>query len=113
MGRYFIKSESLKQSSKPKPSKYNKITCFVSIEFTTKELFTKNTNITAKLKRKLFTKVISAKQRSLGLLQTESLMQRSASAFNLERTVESLMKRVKHQALQFRESRECSLRSKY
>jgi hypothetical protein len=46
----------------------------------TKELFTKNTNITTKLNWKLFTKVIRAKQRSLGLLETESPMQRSASA---------------------------------
>jgi hypothetical protein len=53
---------------------------FVKIEFMTIELFTKNTNITTKLNWKLFTKVIRAKQRSLGLLETESSMQRSASA---------------------------------
>jgi hypothetical protein len=57
------------------------------VEFITKELFTKNTNITFKLNWKLFTEVISAKQRSLGWLQTESLTKGSASTFNLERTV--------------------------
>ncbi len=63
------------------------MTCFISIKFITKELFTKNANITTKLNWKLLTKVINAKQRGLRLLQTESLTQRSMSTFNLERTV--------------------------
>jgi len=43
------------------------MTCLILIKFITGQLFTKNTNITTKLNWKLFTKVISDKQRSLGL----------------------------------------------
>ncbi len=45
---------------------YNKMSYFVKIKFITKELFTKNTNITNNFNLKLFTKVIRAKQRKLG-----------------------------------------------
>ncbi len=71
------------------------MTCFVSIKFITKDLFAKNKNITGRLNWKLFTKVISTEQRSLGWLQTESLMQRSVSAFNLERTVSEFNEKSK------------------
>jgi hypothetical protein len=46
---------------------YYKMSSFVKIELITKELFTRNTNIATKLNLKLLTKLIRAKQRSLGL----------------------------------------------
>ncbi len=39
-------------------SVYNKTSCLEKIEFITDNYFTKHTNITTKLKQKLFTKVI-------------------------------------------------------
>jgi hypothetical protein len=47
-------------------SKYNKMSCFVSIEFITEELFTRNTNIKTKLNWKLFTKSNESQAKKLG-----------------------------------------------
>jgi hypothetical protein len=46
--------------------------------FTTEDTKVKHTNITTKLKLKLFTKVIGAPSNWLGFLQTESLIKREA-----------------------------------
>ncbi len=46
------------------------MTCFVKIELNTDEYFTKNTNITSKLKWKLYyTKVIKTELRALALFR--------------------------------------------
>ena len=80
-------------------------------------MFTKNTNITTKLNRNLFTKVISTKQEVWVCLDRESNAEKHKH-FNLVREGwVILIERVKHRVLKFRErereSRECSLRSKY
>jgi len=63
---------------KKKKSNYHKTSCFEEIKFITEDTKVKHTNITTKLKLKLFTKVIRAPSNWLGFLQTESLIKREA-----------------------------------
>ncbi len=57
----------------------------VKIEFITKGLFARYTNITTKLLWKLFTKVINNKQRSLGLHRQTEYKAEKSKHFHLER----------------------------
>ncbi len=63
------------------------MTWFIKIKFITEELFTKNTDITTTLNWKLYTNVISAKQRKLGFASDRESNAEKHERFNLERTV--------------------------
>ncbi len=60
------------------------MSCFIYVEFITKKLFTNNTNITTKLNRKLFTKVIGASKEAWVCIDRESNTEKHKH-FNLER----------------------------
>ncbi len=58
--------------------------------FNTEDYFTEYTNITTKLKQKLFTKLIKMLNKEAWVGQTESLIKREAQALIIEIGVEKL-----------------------